>query len=96
MLTFGKWLRDKRIAAGLTQEEAAKRAGLTRAMWAKLEGDESGTRREKIPGIAQAIEANLAETYERAGYAPPLEAGDAACRRADVPPRRVAVPCADP
>jgi hypothetical protein len=37
-----------------------------------LEKGESGTRRENIPGIAKAIEADLQETYRKAGYSPPV------------------------
>jgi transcriptional regulator with XRE-family HTH domain len=71
LLTFGKWLKAKRLALKLTQEETAKRAGLTRPMWAKLEADESGTRRGNIPRIAAALEADITETYERAGFSSP-------------------------
>lgn len=39
-------------------------------MWAKLEADESGTSRKKIPRIAKTLHADLAETYQRAGFAP--------------------------
>jgi hypothetical protein len=44
-------------------------------MGIRLEGGESGTRRENIPQIAKAIHADLHEAYRMAGYAPPA-AGD--------------------
>jgi transcriptional regulator with XRE-family HTH domain len=70
LLKFGEWLLQHRLAKQFTQEEAAKRAGMTRVMWAKLESNSSGTRRENIPRIAAAVEANLEETYRLAGYVP--------------------------
>lgn len=68
---LGAWLRERRRSLDLTQEEAALRAGMTRGMWAKLESGESGTSRKNVPGIAQALQANLTETYQIAGFSPP-------------------------
>lgn len=67
----GSWLRQKRRIADLTQEEAATRAGMTRAMWAKLEGGKHGTKRGNIPGIAYALGTSPAETAAVFGYSPP-------------------------
>src|SRR5579862_6217255 len=68
ILTFGEWLQERRLALNLTQEEAAKRADLTRAMWAKLEADNTGTRRATVRRIAMALESNVDEALERAGF----------------------------
>lgn len=67
----GTWLRQKRRAADLTQEEAANRAGMTRAMWAKLESGKHGTKRGNIPGIALALGASASETANVFGYSAP-------------------------
>jgi transcriptional regulator with XRE-family HTH domain len=72
---FGAWLREHRVVLGINQTEAGKRAGMSRTQWTRLERGESGTRRENIPGIAKAIKTDLAETYRRAGYAPPMSDG---------------------
>jgi transcriptional regulator with XRE-family HTH domain len=69
---FGLWLRTHRTAAGINQTEAAKRARMSRTQWARLELGESGTKRENVPLIAKAINADLAETYRQAGYASPV------------------------
>lgn len=69
--TPGEWLRRRRTALGLSQEQAAERAGLTRVMWAKLEGGASGTRRQNIPRIADALQSDPDEVYQVFGYAPP-------------------------
>ena len=66
------WLRSHRRAAGLNQTEAARRAKMSRTQWTRLELGECGTKRENVPAIAKAINADLAETYKRAGYAPPV------------------------
>lgn len=70
---FGEWLRKHRTAIRplLSQTEAAKIAGMSRAHWARLELGTSGTKRDNIPGIAKAIKSDLAQTYRRAGFDPP-------------------------
>lgn len=69
--TFGKWLRAKRRALDLTQEEAAQRAGLTRQQWNRLEAGESGTQWETIPRIATALGVSAQEAYRQAGFVAP-------------------------
>ncbi len=49
---------------------------MSRTQWTRLELGLSGTRRENIPKIAQAVNADLGETYKRAGFDPPREALD--------------------
>lgn len=66
------WLKSHRRAKGINQTEAARRARMSRTQWARLELGECGTKRENVPLIAKAIDADLAETYRRAGYAPPV------------------------
>jgi transcriptional regulator with XRE-family HTH domain len=70
---FGEFLRRHRenLRPELNQTEAGARAGMSRTQWTRLELGESGTRRDNIPAIAKAIGADLRETYEMAGFAPP-------------------------
>lgn len=67
--TFGNWLREMRKTRGLSQEEAAKRAGIVRQQWLRIESGESGTRRETVPGIAFALGLPESEVFQRAGFA---------------------------
>lgn len=72
-LELGNWLKLHREKLGINQTVAAKKAKISRTQWARLETGESGTRRELIPRIAKAINADLNETYRKAGFVPPLE-----------------------
>jgi transcriptional regulator with XRE-family HTH domain len=65
---FGKWIRDHRRKLELSGGEAAKRAGFSLTQWMRLERGEAETKRTKIPAIATAAEADLAETYRLAGF----------------------------
>ncbi len=67
---FGGWLASMRERQGITQQQMADRVGITRVQLARWEAGASLPRREVIPAISQAYGADLAETYERAGYAP--------------------------
>jgi transcriptional regulator with XRE-family HTH domain len=69
---FASWLKSHRRTLGINQTEAAKRAKMSRTQWARLELGECGTKRENVPLIAKAINADIAETYRRAGYASPI------------------------
>ncbi len=70
---LGEWLSEHRKRLNLNQAEAGKRAGISRTQWTRLELGLSGTRRENIPRIAKAVNADLVETYKRAGFDPPRE-----------------------
>jgi putative transcriptional regulator len=65
---IGNRLRDRRIAADLTQEQLAKRAGLSRTTVTRLElGDNIGV--EPLVRLAIALDA----VAEFAGLFPPAE-----------------------
>jgi transcriptional regulator with XRE-family HTH domain len=67
---FGLWMMERRNALGITQAEAAQRAGIALAQWSRLERGESGTRRGTIVKIAKGLgeepETALAILGERA------------------------------
>jgi DNA-binding XRE family transcriptional regulator len=70
---LGKWLHSHRKNVQLNQTQAAKKAGISRTQWARIESGESGTKRNLVPKLAKAVQADLHETYRRAGYVPPSE-----------------------
>lgn len=53
-MKLSKRLKDLRVAADLTQEEFARKAGVSQQLVAKLEGDKVRESR-KLPKIAQAL-----------------------------------------
>jgi len=55
MQTFGQRLREKRVAAGLTQEQAAKEAGMSREAYALLETDVNVRTLSRVPSLAKAL-----------------------------------------
>lgn len=67
---FGKWMQDRREQLGYKLYEAAKRGGISRQQWIRLEAGDSGIGIETVPKIAKALKADLNETFRRAGYQP--------------------------
>ena len=55
MQTFGQRLREKRVTAGLTQEQAAKEAGMSREAYALLETDVNVRTLSRVPSLAKAL-----------------------------------------
>ena len=72
-LELANWLKTHRQELGINQTLAAKRAKISRTQWARYETGESGASRKIIPRLAKAIEADLHETYRKAGFTPPSE-----------------------
>jgi transcriptional regulator with XRE-family HTH domain len=77
-MTFGKWLSEKRQEARLTQQQLAKRAGISPNYVSALERDEPNTkdglprrpREDKVERIAKALRVSLDDALLAAGYAP--------------------------
>lgn len=67
---FGLYLKGAREAAGLSQEGAAKKAGLTRQQWNRLENGLSGTKRETVLMIAEAFNLDESSALNKAGFTP--------------------------
>lgn len=65
---FGRWMRDLREARHLSQSGAAQRAGIDRQQWYRIENGKSGTRRETVIAMANAVSANVDEALRRAGF----------------------------
>lgn len=64
---FSPWLRSRRLIAGLTQDEAAKAADLSRRQWIRYEQG-SKVLRKRIKGIAAALNVPEQTILDRAGY----------------------------
>lgn len=72
---FGRWMRETREAKRLSQEGLARRIGIDRQQVYRLEGGLSGTRRETVLKIAEALEQSPAEALNMAGFAIPRTPG---------------------
>lgn len=70
---FGAWLRTHREALKMNQTQAGRKAKVSRTQWTRYELGESGPKYATIPRIAEAVNADLHETYRRAGFDPPKD-----------------------
>jgi transcriptional regulator with XRE-family HTH domain len=68
---FGSWIKGKRDKANLSQDGAARRAEIDRQQWYRIENGLSGTRRETVIRMAQAVSADPNEALQLAGFASP-------------------------
>ncbi len=83
IMSFGKWLSEKRIAANLTQEQLASRvSGVSISYISAIEREEPNSRDgsprrprvEKVDALARALGADVSEARLAAGYAPAVPA----------------------
>jgi transcriptional regulator with XRE-family HTH domain len=70
--SFGKWIKDKRTDARLTQTEAALRAEMSRVYLARIEAGEIPSR-GRVLSLAAALGVPEAEALHRAGYSSGVE-----------------------
>jgi transcriptional regulator with XRE-family HTH domain len=68
---LGLWLYSHRRALGLTQKQAAGLARLSANTWSQIEAGNAGTRYDTVPRLAAAVQADCAQAYRLAGFAPP-------------------------
>jgi len=61
ILAVGKAIRKRRKGLGLTTEEAAKMAGISRAHWVKIESGDRLPSLETLDNIAYALQVTAAE-----------------------------------
>jgi transcriptional regulator with XRE-family HTH domain len=64
--TFGDRLRAARAAAGLTQEEVARRSGVTLRLYAGLERGEGEPRGRNLVRIAAAVNVTAEDLFPAA------------------------------
>lgn len=69
---FGKWMADRRLDLRMTQLDAARKAGMSRVNWARIETG-AGTKSITIPDIARALgyatPSEINQVYRIAGFA---------------------------
>lgn len=58
---LGNWVKKHREKMNYSQESAAKKSGLSRYQWIRIENGQSGTKRETIIRIAKELEADGTE-----------------------------------
>lgn len=78
---FGQWVGEQVRLTGKTQKEVAVFAGITEVQLSRIVNGNSGTKRETIPGLAEALGVDVDEAYERAGYSPDMNEGPEAEER---------------
>lgn len=65
---FGAWIRKMRRESELTQKQLAEKAGIHEVQLARIEKGESGTRRETVILIAEALGLDKGTTLANAGF----------------------------
>ena len=69
---FGKWLRERRQAVGMSTHELGERIGARNSTIIRIEqGAFAAPRPDKLARIAEALGISLADMYGHAGYAVP-------------------------
>lgn len=69
-LTFGEWLEELHLAAGMNQTQFAKAIGLAPSTISGWVNGNSRPRRRTIRRIATLLEVDESEVFRRAGYPP--------------------------
>lgn len=67
--TFGDWIKKHREDAGLSQEGAADKAGMSRFQWIRIENGQSGTKRSTVLKMAKVVKGKEDEALKLAGFA---------------------------
>lgn len=67
-LEFGAWIKEHREKHHLSQAGAAQRAAIDRQQWYRIESGKSGTKRDTVIAIANAVSADVGEALRRAGF----------------------------
>lgn len=67
---FGAWIKEKResLKPRVSQNAIAKKVGIDRQQYYRIESGKSGTRRETVLAIADALSLDKAEALNRAGF----------------------------
>lgn len=65
---FGAWIRKLRRESELTQKQLAEKAGIHEVQLARIEKGESGTRRETVILIAEALGTDKGTALANAGF----------------------------
>jgi transcriptional regulator with XRE-family HTH domain len=67
---FGQWVAETRERSGVSQTEAALKAGMARQQWNRIETGNSGTRYDTVVKIAKVLSVVPAVALLKAGFSP--------------------------
>lgn len=67
--SFGSWIRERREAQHFSQAGVAERAGVDRQTIYRIEAGQSGTKRDTVIAIANALSLDKGDALKRAGFA---------------------------
>ena len=67
---FGQFIKESREEKGFSQEGAANKAEMDRQQWYRIENGRSGTKRETVIKMANAVDADVDKALTLAGFAP--------------------------
>lgn len=70
---FGQFLKERRDTLHLTQGGVAAKAGLDRQQYYRIENGLSGTKRDTVIALAEALKLSAREALEKAGFAAEAE-----------------------
>ena len=73
-MNFTEWLREKLQSRDWSQNELARRAGLTSAALSMIMSKQRGAGPDVCRGLARALHLPPEEVFRRAGLLPPLPA----------------------
>jgi putative transcriptional regulator len=62
-LRFGEALRERRLAAGLSQEELAERCGIDRKSISRMETGTFSPRLDSVWSVAEALDLSMATLF---------------------------------
>jgi transcriptional regulator with XRE-family HTH domain len=70
-MSFTRWIKEQRVAKGMTTKECARRAGVSQPVWSRYEdGDDAGIardwKRSTVIKIAHALDAPVDEAIQAA------------------------------
>lgn len=66
-MELGKRLKELRLSAGLSQQQAADAAGIPQAMWSGYERDKRWPGRDMLPLLARGVGVEPAELLRPVG-----------------------------
>jgi|SRR5579884_2907909 len=65
---FGEWVKQTRIAKGLSEAECARRAGMSAQRWNRMEKTVQHPERATAEKIATTLDVPIEEALQAAGY----------------------------
>ena len=70
---FGTWVRETRLAVGLSEAECARRAGMSPQRWNTMERTVKHPERATAEKVASILDVPVEEALQAAGYLVPAD-----------------------